>query len=138
VIRWVLLGIAFVIVIISAINIAHNFFMQVSERRREIGVLRAVGATRADVMAIILGESAVIGVVSGVLGVLLGFLASLLVDWGLALAPDFPFKPQTLFRFTWWNIAGSLSVSLAFCVLGGLLPARRASRMEPAAALAQN
>lgn len=138
VIRWVLLGIAFVIVIISAINIAHNFFMQVSERRREIGVLRAVGATRADVMAIILGESAVIGVVSGVLGVLLGFLASLLVDWGLALAPDFPFKPETLFRFTWWNIAGSLSVSLAFCVLGGLLPARRASRMEPATALAQN
>ncbi|MBK9032517.1 MAG: ABC transporter permease [Myxococcales bacterium] len=138
VIRLVLLGIAFVIVIISAINIAHNFFMQVSERRREIGVLRAVGATRQDVMWIILGESAIIGVVSGVIGSLMAYLGSLAVDWMLNhVVGNFPFKPDTLFRFTWWNIGSAIGLSILFCVLGGLLPALRASRLEPATALAQ-
>jgi putative ABC transport system permease protein len=139
VITFVLLGIAFVIVIISAINIAHNFFMQVTERRREIGVLRAIGATRADVMAIIVGESAIIGVVSGTLGSLFAWLASLGVDWALEhVAPKFPFKPDSLFNFEWWIFASAIGLSILFCVLGGLLPALRASRLEPAAALAQN
>ncbi len=139
VIRLVLIGIAFTILLISVINIAHNFFMQVSERRREIGVLRAVGATRQDVLWIILGESAIIGVVSGLIGSLLAFLASLAVDWLLNnVVGKFPFKPDTLFRFEWWEFALALGLSIVFCVLGGLLPALRASRLEPATALAAN
>ncbi|MEZ4402362.1 MAG: FtsX-like permease family protein [Kofleriaceae bacterium] len=139
VIRLVLLIIAFIIVMISAINIAHNFFMQVSERRREIGVLRAVGATQGDVMAIVLGESAIIGVVSGVIGCVLAWLASLVIDWILAhWVGEFPFKPTTLFNFEVWIAPSAIGLSIFFCVLGGLLPARRAAKLEPAAALAQN
>lgn len=130
--------ISFIIVTISAINIAHNFFMQVSERRREIGVLRAVGATQTDVRLIILGESALIGVIGGVLGVGVAVLASIGVDWASGeLLPAFPFKPDTYFDFEAWILAGGLLFSIMFCVLGGYLPARRASRMEPAQALAQ-
>jgi putative ABC transport system permease protein len=129
--------ISLVIVSISAVNIAHNFFMQVSERRREIGVLRAVGATRTDVRLIVLGEAALIGVIGGVLGVSIALLGGFSADWVLAnLAPDFPFKPTTLFDFRWWIIVGGLAFSTVFCVLGGYLPARRAARMEPAQALA--
>ncbi len=139
VITSVLIAISFVIVVISAINIAHNFFMQVSERRREIGVLRAVGATRADVMGIILGESAIIGVASGIAGSLLAVGFGTLVDWASSrFLPKFPFKPDTYFDFTWWIFALALGFSLLFCVLGGLLPAYRASRLEPATALAAN
>ena len=61
-------AISLIIVLISAINIAHIFFMQVSERRREIGLMRALGASRRDVKAIIVGEAAVLGVLSGVVG----------------------------------------------------------------------
>jgi putative ABC transport system permease protein len=129
--------ISLVIVTISAINIAHNFFMQVSERRREIGVLRAIGATRADVRLIILGEAALIGVIGGVLGVGLATAAAVGVDWlSLHLLPRFPFKPETYFDFQWWILAGGLAFSTVFCVIGGYLPALRASRMEPAQALA--
>jgi putative ABC transport system permease protein len=129
--------ISIVIVTISAINIAHNFFMQVSERRREIGVLRAVGATRLDVRIIILGEAAVIGVLGGVLGVALAFGGSVLVDWWFASGvARFPFKPDTLFDFEPRIIAGGLVFSVIFCVLGGFLPARKASLLEPAQALA--
>ena len=139
VITIVLLAISFVIVGISAINIAHNFFMQVTERRREIGVLRAVGASQRDVLMIVLGEAALIGLVSGILGSVAAILGSFLVDWAsAAVVPDFPFKPPSWFDFEWWIFALAVGFSVLFCVLGGWLPARKAAHMEPAAALAQN
>jgi ABC-type antimicrobial peptide transport system permease subunit len=133
------LVISFVVVGISAINIAHNFFMQVSERRKEIGVLRAVGATRADVRGLILGEAAFIGIIGG----LLGLGTAIAAGWGIDMVsrhflPDFPFKPETYFHFHWWILTGGLLFSVIFCVLGGYLPARRAAAMEPAQALAQH
>lgn len=137
IVTWILLLISVVIVTISAINIAHNFFMQISERRREIGVLRSIGATRSDIRKIILGESALIGLAGGVLGILVAWGISLLIDWRAGHAADFPFKPDTYFDFQWWIILLALGFSMLFCVLGGLWPALRASRMPPAQALAQ-
>jgi hypothetical protein len=129
--------VSFLIVTISAINIAHNFFMQVSERRREIGVLRAVGATRTDVRLIVLGEAALIGIIAGAIGVGVAVLAATGVDYLFVhYAPRFPFKPDTLFSFKWWIIVGAMAFSTTFCVLGGFLPARKASLLEPAQALA--
>jgi len=131
--------ISVVIVIISAINIAHNFFMQVSERRREIGVLRAIGATQADVRRIVLGEAALIGLVGGIIGVATAMAAGVFVDWMSSVwLPDFPFKPDTYFDFEWWIVLGGLIFSVIFCVGGGFLPARKAAKMAPAQALAQN
>jgi putative ABC transport system permease protein len=128
-----------VIIGISAINIAHNFFMQVTERRRELGLLRAVGATRSDVRMVVLGEAALIGLLGGILGILLGYLLSLGVDWISAhYLPRFPYKPDTWFTFKWWILAMGLGFAGGFAVLGGYLPARRASNMEPAQALTQN
>jgi hypothetical protein len=130
--------ISIVIITISAINIAHNFFMQVSDRRREIGVMRAVGATRGDVLLIILGEAALIGLAGGVLGVGLAVGVGTLVNWvSSSSLPNFPFKPDSWFAYKPWIIGGGILLSTLFCVIGGYLPARRASRMEPAAALAQ-
>jgi ABC-type lipoprotein release transport system permease subunit len=131
--------ISFTIVGISSINIAHNFFMQISERRREIGLLRAVGATRSDVKLIILGEAALIGITGGLLGIAVAYLGGQVVDWASAhYLPRFPFKPKTYFDFQPWIVALGLVFSTVFCVLGGFLPARKASRLAPAQALAQN
>jgi hypothetical protein len=138
VIRLVLVIISLLIIIISAINIAHNFFMQVTERRRELGLLRAVGATSADVQLIVLGEAGLIGLLGGVIGVLLGFGMSLLIDYySNHHVAAFPYKPTTWFHFRWWIIASSLGSAALFSVIGGYLPARKAAKMEPATALAQ-
>ena len=69
------------------INIAHNFFMQVTERRRELGLLRAVGATQADVRRVVLGEAGLIGLIGGILGVLLGIGLARIVDYGSVPLP---------------------------------------------------
>jgi putative ABC transport system permease protein len=130
--------ISFTIVSISSINIAHNFFMQVSDRRREIGLLRALGATRTDVKLIILGEAGLIGLIGGVLGIVISFLGALLVDWASATyLPPFPFKPATYFDFEPWIVGLGVGFSTLFCIIGGWLPARKASRLQPAQALAQ-
>jgi ABC-type antimicrobial peptide transport system permease subunit len=139
VIRLVLILISLVIITISSINIAHNFFMQVTERRRELGLLRAVGAAQNDVQLVVLGEAALIGLIGGLLGVVLGLGIAAAVDWGsLHYLPRFPYKPASWFHFKWWIVLGGLACSTGFSVLGGYLPARRASTMEPAQALTQN
>ncbi|MBT8493128.1 MAG: ABC transporter permease [Deltaproteobacteria bacterium] len=130
--------ISLVIVTISAINIAHNFFMQVMERRREIGLMRAIGATRADISAIVIGEASLIGVISGLFGIVVARLAGLAIDYlSNNYVGDYAFKPESYFDFQWWILAGGLGFSILFCMLGGFLPARQASRMAPAQALAQ-
>ena len=130
--------ISLIIVTISAINIAHNFFMQVSERRREIGLMRAVGATQGDIRAIILGEAALIGLVSGVAGIGIALLAGFGFDVVVPqFLPELPFQPDSLFNFYWWILAGGLAFSVVFCILGGFLPAHKAARMAPAQALVQ-
>ncbi|HYU16708.1 MAG TPA: ABC transporter permease [Candidatus Acidoferrum sp.] len=126
------------IVTISAINIAHNFFMQVSERRREIGLLRAVGASQADVGGMFLGEAALIGLVAGLVGVGVAVLAGTAVNFlARQFLPELPFQPESFFAFEWWILGGGLAFSVLFCLLGGFLPARKAGRMAPAQALAQ-
>ena len=129
--------ISFVIVGVSAINIAHTFLMLVSERRHEFGVLRAVGATPADVHLVVLLESAVLGVASGLVGTSLAWAAAWAVDaYSAHYVPAFPFKPDSFFFFTPGLALLSFTFAVLFCVLGALLPAHRAARMDPVSALA--
>lgn len=124
---------------LAAVNTMQTFYASVRERIREIGVLRAVGATRGDVAAVVLAEAAITGLTGGVLGVALARLAALLVDrlarTGL---PDFPFKPPTFFAFHGGHIALGIGVALLAALLGAFLPARAAARLDPAKALTES
>lgn len=129
--------ISLIILTVAAVNIMHTFLMMILERRRELALMRAVGATRGAIRAIVLGEATVLGVFGGVIGTILGWLATRGVDAAFASQiPDFPFKPETLFEFEPWMFAASVGVAVVFCWIGALLPAVRAGRIDPAAALA--
>lgn len=128
--------IAFVILVVSASNIAYTFRVLVSERRAEIALYRAVGAAGADVRAWMMGLAAVVGVLGGAAGVLAARLAALGADLVAARnLPDFPFKPASFFAFPPWLWALGLGFAAAFSMLGAFGPSRRAARVEPAAAL---
>jgi hypothetical protein len=138
VIRLLFLIISVAILVVAVINIGHNFFIQVSERRREIGIMRAVGATETDVQLIVLGEAAVIGIVGGLIGIGLAVAIGTTWNWyATENIPRFPFKPTSWFDFKVWIWGSALGFSTLFCILGGYLPARRAAKMQPAQALAQ-
>src|SRR5207248_4292954 len=120
---------------LAAVNTMQAFYASVRERTREIGVLRAVGATRGDVAAVVLVEAAATGLAGGVLGVLLARTAAALIDrlarTGL---PDFPFKPLTFFRFQVEHVALGVGVALLASLPGAQIPARPATRLVPAQA----
>jgi len=125
------------VVSVAAINIAHSFFRAVAERRREIGVLRAVGASQSDVQRLVLVEAAAIGVVGAIVGLLLARLAALGVDAAAArFLPEFPFRPASYFSFDWRILAGGVVCSVIACTAGALFPARAAARLDPTEALA--
>lgn len=126
-----------IIVGIAAINISQMFFMLIARRRREIGVLRAVGASRNNVRLIILGEAAFIGLIGGLLGIAAGIGAASLADYVATQLPDFPYKPETFFAFPPWLWLAALGGSMFFCLFGAFFPANAAARQDPAAALTQ-
>lgn len=124
------------IILVAAVNIAHTFFTLVHERRAEIGLYRALGASRGDVRNILLAEAAVVGVAAGCAGILLAWAAALLCDWAwVEHIPSFPFKPESLFVFSLPLVAGAMSFAVGCCLVGAYLPARRAARLDPATSL---
>lgn len=127
--------ISLIIVGIASLNISQMFFMMITQRKREIGLLRALGASPQDVQKIILGEAALIGVFGGILGISTGYLASWLVDFLAAQLPRFPYKPDSFFVFPWWIWAMGIIVAMMFCIFGAYFPARSAAHQEPAEAL---
>jgi putative ABC transport system permease protein len=120
-----LLAIASIAVFVGAVGIVNTMLMSVLERTGELGVLRATGWTRRDVMRLIVAESAALGVIGGFLGCGVG--AALVAVAGALL----PVKPVVT--------PGLLALSMALAVLlgglGGLYPAWRAARLDPIEAI---
>jgi hypothetical protein len=125
-----------VILAISALHVMHVFALLGMIRRREIGVMRAVGASRGDVRSLFLTEAAVVGTLAGCAGVAIARAIAWIADRGLASAvPDFPYKPESFFAFEPWMIATALGLAVLSCVLGALAPALRATGPDPAEVL---
>ena len=129
--------VSFVILGIAAINISQMFFMLIYQRKREIGLLRALGASRNNIRAVILGEASIIGLMGGLVGTGVGWGATLLIDWLAGQLPEFPYKPESFFSFPTWLWIAAGGGAILFCLLGAFFPANTAARQEPAAALTQ-
>jgi len=129
---------ALVVLLVAAINIAHTFAMLVHERRREIAILRSLGATRRAIAALIIGEALALGTAGGVLGFMLARGGAWLVDTAAASAlAGLPLVPDSFFVFPLWTAPIALGIAWVFCLAGALGPARRATRLDPATVLSQ-
>lgn len=129
---------AFVAVFVAALGIVNTMVMSVLERTREIGLLKALGATDRDVAALFLAESAILGLAGGVLGIGLSVgLGAIGNQQGRQLiekATMMPFE-ATLFVFPWWLLGGGLAFSVGVGLIAALVPALRAARVDPVVAL---
>jgi putative ABC transport system permease protein len=101
--------------------------VSVSERSREVGLLKALGAERRQILATFLAEAMLISSAGGVLGIALGWAAVLAI---VAVYPALPASPPL------WAVAAAFSLSVVVGGVFGVLPARRATRLDPVAALA--
>jgi len=126
-----------VLIAVAAAHIMHVFFLVVMVRRREIGLLRAVGARRGDIRNLLVTESAIVGLVAGVVGLLAAVAAGAAANsFAASRVPDFPFKPESFFAFSPLLLAAVLTLAVVACVIGALPPAFRAASGDPSEALA--
>ncbi|MFH8132428.1 MAG: FtsX-like permease family protein, partial [Candidatus Aenigmatarchaeota archaeon] len=131
-----LAGIAGVSLLVGAIGIANTMFMSVVERTRQIGTLKAIGATNFEVMEIFLFESAFIGLLGGLIGIFLGFIASgLISELGIRFLAVGARAQASLTVITPELILFGLAFSTFIGILAGILPARRAAHLQPVEAL---
>ena len=142
-IRWVfiilnsILGlIGSIALIVSSLGIVNTMVMSILERTREIGIMKAVGASDGDIRRIFLVEASVIGLMGGASGLFLGWLIGRAINLGANLYIESQGGPSvTLFSLPWWLITGALLFSIAVSIVAGSYPANRAARLEPMSAL---
>ena len=128
-----LAAIAAVSLIVGAVGIANTMFMSVMERTRQIGLLKALGATDAEVMKLFLMESGLFGFVGGVIGIITGVLISVIISAvGLmAMGPGGSMSTVVSPQLLIFALAFSIFVG----VISGVAPARSAAKMNPVDAL---
>ncbi|MBM3288485.1 MAG: FtsX-like permease family protein, partial [Candidatus Eisenbacteria bacterium] len=121
-----LAGIAAISLTVAGIGIMNVMLVSVSERTREIGLLKALGVSGRQIVAVFLLEAAIISASGGVLGLGAGLGAGQALR---RIVPEFPVQPPV------WAVAAALAVSVSIGLLFGSLPARRAARLDPVEAL---
>ena len=119
-------ALAAVSLLIGGIGIANVMIIAVTERTREIGLRRALGAPRRTVLRQFLLEAALLSGMGGIAGVLLALLIGVLVA---LVAPGFSAFPPA------WAMLAGVAASVLTGLVAGYLPARRAARLDPVEAL---
>ncbi len=125
-------GIASIALLVAGVGIANTMFTSVLERTRQIGIMKAVGATNWNIIEMFLIESALIGFIGGVVGVTIGIILSEAIEilagsLSIAIAFKTVVTPQLVLI--------GLGFSTIVGVLSGVIPARRAAKLNPVEAL---
>jgi putative ABC transport system permease protein len=119
------LGLGAVALLVGAVGVANIMIISVLERRQEIGLRRALGATRGQIRIQFLSEAILLSLIGGAVGVIMGVIATAVYarakGWDIVIPPE-----------AW---AGGLAAALAIGAVAGLLPAIRAARLSPTEAL---
>ncbi len=116
-------GIAAISLLVGGIGVANIMLVSVTERTKEIGLRKALGAKRNDILAQFLLEAVMLSVTGGIIGIILGMLASI----GIAII--------LVSTVTWWSVILAFGFSAAVGIIFGMAPALRASKLNPIDAL---
>jgi putative ABC transport system permease protein len=121
---------------VASIGIINTLVMSILERRREIGIMKAIGATDRDVRGLFFTEAAAMGGFGGGLGVVLGWALGHAINGGTNLyLKRQHFPPAQIWFVPWWLVASAIVFAIIVSLISGLYPARRAARLDPVEAL---
>lgn len=127
----VLVGFAAISLIVSSIMIAIIIYTSVLERRKEIGVLRSLGARKKDISRVFISESALIGLVAGILGVIIAAILFMPIN----LVMQHYLHVGNLLQIEWWHAVMMIAISVVLAILAGFIPSRIASKKDPVTCL---
>jgi putative ABC transport system permease protein len=121
---------------VASLGIINTLVMAILERRREIGVLKALGATDGDVRSLFFAEAGAMGLFGGIFGVALGWLIGEALTWGATIYLRRQDLPGVRISYVpWWLALSAIAFAVAVSLIAGLYPAGRAARLNPVEAL---
>ena len=117
---------------VASIGIVNTLVMAILERRREIGIMKAIGASDADVKLLFFAEAGAMGVLGGILGVTLGWAIGVVINFGTNVylrRQELP--PEHIWFVPWWLVLFAIGFSVIISLLSGWYPAGRAAGLDP-------
>tara|TARA_Y100000310_G_C20620712_1_gene783122 strand:+ start:350 stop:1540 length:1191 start_codon:yes stop_codon:yes gene_type:complete len=131
IVQVVLGGIAAISLLVGGIGIMNSMFTNVLERKKEIGVMKSIGAGPKDIMKIFVVEAGMIGLVGGIVGVLFGVLLAFAIEQAASYA-GFLYLD---IRVEWWLVLFSVLFAFIVGMISGYMPAKQAAKLLPVEAL---
>jgi len=121
---------------VASLGIVNTLVMAILERRREIGVLKALGASDRDVRQLFFAEASVMGIAGGVGGVLIGWGIGRIIQFvTAAYLRQQGIPAENIWLVPWWLVVGAIVFSLVVSLAAGMYPASRAAKLDPVEAL---
>jgi putative ABC transport system permease protein len=121
---------------VASLGIVNTLVMAILERRREIGIMKAIGASDGDVKKLFFVEAGCMGALGGALGVTMGWTIGKVINIGTNIyLQRQEIKPESFWYVPWWLVMSALVFSVVVSLLAGLYPAARAARLDPVEAL---
>jgi putative ABC transport system permease protein len=121
---------------VASIGIVNTLVMAILERRREIGIMKAIGASDADVKKLFFAEAGAMGILGGIFGLILGWAIGQLINFGTNIylrRQSIP--PEHFWSVPLWLAVFSIVFAFVVSLISGLYPAGRAARLDPVQAL---
>ncbi|MGA9882290.1 MAG: ABC transporter permease [Candidatus Acidiferrales bacterium] len=122
--------------IVASLGIVNTLVMAILERRREIGVLKALGAADGDIRGLFFAEAGVMGLLGGICGVILGWLIGRALNLGTNIYLSRLSLPSTTISLVpWWMVGLAIGFAVIVSLAAGIYPASRAAKLNPIEAL---
>jgi len=121
---------------VASLGIVNTLVMAILERRREIGVLKALGAANRDVRQLFFVEAGVMGLMGGIFGVALGWAIGRVIHFATTVyLKRQGLNSPNIWSVPWWLVLGAIGFAVAVSLVSGIYPASRAARLDPVEAL---
>lgn len=121
---------------VASIGIVNTLVMAILERRREIGIMKAIGASDSDVQKLFFAEAGAMGILGGIVGVILGWAIGQIINFGTNIwLKSQSIPPEHFWAVPLWLVAFAIVFAFVVSLVSGLYPARRAARLDPVQAL---
>jgi putative ABC transport system permease protein len=121
---------------VASIGIVNTLVMAILERRREIGIMKAIGASDADVKRLFFAEAGAMGILGGIIGVALGWAIGQIINLGTNIyLKRQSLPPEHFWSVPLWLVGSAILFAFVVSLISGLYPASRAARLDPVQAL---
>ena len=132
IVQYVLVGIAAISLLVGGVGITNTMYTAVLQRRKEIGIMKAIGAKNSDILILFLLESGFLGLAGGIIGIIIGVSMSKGVE---IISQEYMGQMALQVTFPFSLIFGAMAFSYIVGSLAGILPAMQAAKMHPVDAL---